>query len=136
MPAVPAALVVALAAAPGPGARRMNRLTAAQVSIAYAMPEDKGPDSLLANVCKQADEFGLYWHHQRNSIGSKRGWPDLTILGIHGGIFRELKTMRGRLTRDQRVVASWMLAAKFDWDVWTPRHWLDGTITRELLNIA
>jgi hypothetical protein len=113
-----------------------NMLTAAQVSIAYAMSEDTGPDSLLANVCKQADEFGLYWHHQRNSIGSKRGWPDLVIVGRFGGIFRELKTMRGRLTRDQRMVGIRLRAARFDWDVWTPSHLLDGTIMRELLAIA
>lgn len=114
----------------------MTPLTPAQRSIVFAMSENRGADSLQAHVCKMADDLGLYWHHQRNSVGSKRGWPDLTILGPAGGLFRELKSETGTLSVDQRRVGSKLIRAGFDWSTWRPRDLLDGTIAAQLARIA
>ena len=130
---VPAVSAAVLVAAPAP---ETLLLTKAERAIAYAMPEDKGPGSLLAEVCGLADDLGLYWHHQGNSIGSKRGWPDLVILGPCGALFRELKTMRGTLTVDQRKVGARLTGAGMDWAVWQPRELFNGTIARQLLSIS
>lgn len=114
----------------------MTVLTPAQRALAAAMPEDRGPDSLERHVQELMDELGLWGHHQRNSIGSKRGWPDWVILGPRGGIFRELKAERGTLTVDQRKVGSKLICAGFDWAVWRPSDLLDGTIKRQLFRVS
>ena len=111
-------------------------LTRAQWLIAYAMTEDRGPDSLEANLCRLMKDFGLWGFHVRNSIGSERGWPDWTILGPNGAIFAELKSERGTLSPDQRTVGSRLTRAGLRWVVWRPRDLLDGTITRQLAGIA
>jgi hypothetical protein len=100
------------------------------------MSENRGPDSLQARVCGMADDLGLYWHHQRNSIGSKPGWPDLVILGPCGGLFRELKSETGKLTIAQCMIGANLTRAGFDWSTWRPADLLNGTIARQLAAIA
>jgi hypothetical protein len=111
-------------------------LTAAQRAVAYAMTEDRGPDSLEANLKKLLDDLGLFGYHTRNSIGSAKGWPDWTILGPDGSAFRELKAMRGVLSVEQRRVGSKLTRAGLDWGVWTPAELLNGVIARQLARIA
>lgn len=111
-------------------------LTAVQWRLANAMPEDKGPDSLEANLRKLMADFGLWGFHPRTSIGSERGWPDWVILGPRGGIYRELKSEGGVLSVDQRRVGAMLTRAGFNWAVWRPRDLLDHTIHRQLAGIA
>lgn len=114
----------------------MIPLTPAQRQLAHAMTEDRGRDSLEANLKELLDDLHLFGYHTRNSIGSVRGWPDWCLLGPGGALFRELKTERGSLTPEQRRVGSKLTAAGLDWGVWRPRDLLDGTITRQLARIA
>lgn len=107
-------------------------LTAAQSQLAFAMTERE----FQAHVCRLADDLGLYWHHNTISIRSRRGWPDLAILGNGAAIFAELKTERGRLTPDQRAVGSRITRAGLVWVTWRPAGLLDGTIGRQLAAIA
>lgn len=86
---------------------------------------------LQAAVVKLCKLYGLKWHHQRYSIGSKAGWPDLTIAG-RTLLFRELKREDGKPTRAQRDWGDWLIAAGGDWDVWKPSSLANGRIQREL----
>lgn len=102
---------------------------------AWAMSEDRGPDSLEAHVRRLMKDLGLDGFHVRNSIGSRRGFPDWEIWGT-SVLWRELKSERGRLSTDQRRVGSLITRAGGDWAVWRPRDLLDGTIARQLARIA
>jgi len=110
-------------------------LTEGQRKIAYSMAEDKGSDSLDAHVRKLMKDLGLEWMHVRNSIGSRRGFPDLEIWGTRI-LHRELKREDGRLTVDQRRVGSLIAKAGGDWAVWRPSDLLSGVIARQLAAIA
>ena len=82
----------------------------------------------VTDMCKL---FGLKWHHQRYSIGSKAGWPDLTICG-RSIIFRELKRQTGTTTTAQGDWGVWLSRAGGDWAVWRPLDLASGKIRREL----
>lgn len=111
-------------------------MTPAQRRLALRMPEDRGPDSLEANLRRLMEELGLWGFHVRNSIGSERGWVDWVILGPGGALFRELKSEHGILSPDQRHVGSMLKKAGLNWAVWRPRDWYDGVIRRQLASIA
>lgn len=113
----------------------MTPLTPAQRAVAFAMTEDRGPDSLDAHVRRLMKDLGLEGMHVRNSIGSRRGFPDWEIWGTRI-IYRELKTERGTLSDDQRHVSSLIKKAGGDWAVWQPHDLVDGTIAAQLRRIA
>lgn len=104
--------------------------------IAVRMTENRGPDSLESNVKQLMSDFGLWGFHVRNSIGSQRGWPDWVILGPAGALFRELKSERGQVTPEQSKVGARLKRAGLDWAVWRPTQLLDGTIAKQLSEIA
>ena len=110
-------------------------LTPQQRTMAFAMPEDRGPDSLDAHVRRLMKDLGLEGFHVRNSIGSRRGFPDWEIWGTRI-LHRELKSERGALSVDQRRVGSLITRAGGDWAVWRPADLLNGTITRQLHRIS
>ena len=114
----------------------MILLTPAQRTLATAMYEDRGPDSLEANLRKLLDDLNLFGFHVRNSIGSARGWPDWAILGPGGALFRELKSEAGKLSGEQRRVGSKLTRAGLDWAVWRPTDLLNGVIAAQLARIA
>jgi hypothetical protein len=64
------------------------------------------------------------------------GYPDLTVIGPRGILFRELKSESGDLTPAQRRIGSKITTAGGDWCVWRPRDLLDRTIHRQLEAIA
>ncbi|NVM97816.1 VRR-NUC domain-containing protein [Arthrobacter sp. SDTb3-6] len=77
------------------------------------------------------------WHrwdffHVYNSRRSRPGYPDLHLWHpVHGSMFRELKTMKGRQSPAQLEVEASMRAAGIDVGVWRPAD-LDGRIDDEL----
>lgn len=75
--------------------------------------------------------YGLYGYHTYDSRRSARGWPDWVVVGRRL-LFRELKTIDGRLTSEQRKVGYLLQAAGADWDVWRPGDLVSGRIAREL----
>ena len=96
------------------------------------MPSPQMSESELQKaVTDMCALFGLKWHHQRYSIGSKAGWPDLTICG-RSIIFRELKRQDGKVTRAQDEWGGWLIAAGQDWATWRPLDLASGRIRREL----
>jgi hypothetical protein len=103
-------------------------------TAALSMLEDRGPHSLDARVRALADELGLWCF--RVYRASERGWPDLFIAGRGRHIWRELKSERGVLSSEQRVVGERITAAGGDWSVWRPRDLLSGRIARQLTDLA
>jgi len=103
--------------------------------VAAAMTEDRGPDSLEAYVRKVIADLGLFGYHPRNSKGSAAGWPDWVIVG-RGILYRELKSEAGTVSPDQKHVGELITRAGGNWAVWRPTQRLDGTIARELTDLA
>ena len=65
-----------------------------------------------------------------------RGYPDLTIAGRGGVLWRECKTEHGSLSPEQRQWGDALRASGQRWSVWRPRHLLDHSIARELTELA
>jgi hypothetical protein len=86
---------------------------------------------LQAAVVKLCKLYGLRWHHQRYSIGSAAGWPDLVIAG-RTILFRELKREDGKVTRAQHDWAITLGIAGQNWDTWRPSDLASGRIQKEL----
>jgi hypothetical protein len=82
-------------------------------------------------------DLGLLAFHAADSRRSwGRGYPDLTITGRGGCIWRECKTEHGSLSPEQRQWGDTLKLGGQDWRIWRPRDLLDGTIARELTDIA
>lgn len=87
---------------------------------------------LRENVRAACKVMGLEYYFTYDSRRSPLGFPDYTIWGAGGLIFRELKTDKGRLTARQQAVGQSLLAAGADWAVWRPADWSSGVITSQL----
>ena len=77
---------------------------------------------------------GFHAHDSRKSAGP--GFPDWTICGTGGLIFRELKSETGQLSPEQRRWRNVLVAAGQDWAVWRPEDLRTGRIVRELQAVA
>lgn len=86
---------------------------------------------LQAAVVKLCKLYGLRWHHQRYSIGSAPGWPDLVICG-RAMLHRELKRDTGYPTAAQLDWIHVLRRAGADADVWRPVDLRSGRVLREL----
>lgn len=104
--------------------------------MAAAMSEDRGRDSLEAHVRRLFRDLGLRAFHPRDSRRSEKGYPDWTITGPGGVMWRELKTQRGRVTAEQQAWLDGLAAAGGDAKVWRPADLLNGTVAAELAALA
>lgn len=75
---------------------------------------------------------GIFWYHPYLSHRSAAGWPDLALCGKSGFLLRELKTDKGRLTREQQEWGTRLRTAGISWDVWRPEDLRSGRVQREL----
>lgn len=99
---------------------------------AQMMAAGMSEDVFQRQVEKLAESLGWKVYHTHDSRRSHRGWPDL-VLGRRGRVlFRELKTMKGRTTPDQKEWLELLNAAGHDAAVWRPVQLFDRTIEREL----
>lgn len=100
-------------------------------------------DDLLTTVLDMARLFGLKAAHFRPAKtqtgrwvtavqGDGKGYPDLTIAGAGGVLFRELKSDRGPATPEQKKWISVLVDAGADVAVWRPADLRSGRIEREL----
>ena len=99
---------------------------------AAAMPERE----LQEAVRRMCADLGLFHYHPHNSRRSAPGWPDSTIIGRSGILHRELKDRARQpvtrtASRRRAHHAGWR-----NWRVWRPRDLLDGSIGRELADLA
>jgi hypothetical protein len=65
----------------------------------------------------------LKWHHETDSRKSKKGFPDLVIAGPGKIIFAELKSAKGRVTREQQEWIEAVRWAGITAYVWRPDDW-------------
>jgi hypothetical protein len=100
-------------------------------------------DHLLGAVLDMARLFGLKAAHFRPALsqsgrwhtavqGDGKGYPDLTIVGPGGMLFRELKSARGFLAPEQKAWLACLVAAGADAGVWRPQDLESGCIEMEL----
>lgn len=100
-------------------------------------------DELLAAVMDLAKLHHLYVHHCRPAR-TERGWrtpiqglagfPDLVIVG-KSVLYRELKSAKGRLTKEQ---ADWIDAldrSGHNTGVWRPADLLSGLVAHQLRSV-
>lgn len=92
------------------------------------MTEAHFQGSVIA-ICKL---LGVAWFHPYYSERSVPGYPDLTLCGNRGVLFRELKTEVGKLTRTQEEWLTRLSKASQDADVWRPADLASGRILAEL----
>lgn len=86
-------------------------------------------------VCSLARKLGCLVFHPQNVKRSVAGFPDLTIVGGSGFMFRELKKDDGRLSPEQHEWLNKLTNAKADAAVWRPSDWPER-VTAELRAIA
>jgi hypothetical protein len=100
------------------------------------MSEDRGPDSLDAHVRRLMKDLNLRGYHTRDSRRSPSGYPDWTIAGRRGVLFRELKREGKDPTPAQREWLYDLTVAGADAGVWRPSDLLSGRIQREMTAIS
>lgn len=105
-------------------------------------------DDLLTAVIDLAHLFGLTVAHFRPARvvdrrtgretwrtpvqADGKGYPDLTIVGPGGVLFRELKSATGTLSPEQRIWIYKLDEADADIGTWRPEDLRSGRIEREL----
>lgn len=104
----------------------------AHEAIAAAMTEAKLEEGIRA-LCK---DLGIIRIHVYLSRGTTPGVPDDILIGPRGILWRECKTMRGKLTPAQQAMGEALLSAGQDWGVWRPSLLLNGEVARELAALA
>ncbi len=78
---------------------------------------------LLSTVRDACRWSGLLCYHPFDSRRSEPGYPDVTVCGPSGVLWRELKSSKGRLTAEQRQWLDRLTAAGADAAVWRPADW-------------
>lgn len=95
---------------------------------AAAMSEDQLQDK-VEGLCR---ELGWLAYHTHNSRRSQKGFPDLVMVRGSRVVWRELKTMTGKPTPEQRVWLAALAATGADVGLWRPIDLLNETILHEL----
>lgn len=114
-------------------------MTAQQAASLDAMAAAMSEDELEAGVRRILRDLGLtlaYHPWKTHARRASTGFPDWTITGPGGLIFRELKRQREKPTRAQRAWLDMLSGAGADAGVWRPLDLLDGTVARELAAVA
>jgi hypothetical protein len=88
----------------------------------------------VIRLCERHGALVFHSGDSRRDVG--RGFPDLVITGIHGVLFRELKTDYSALSPTQVGWKHMLLASRQDFRVWRPADLADGTLEEELRRIA
>jgi hypothetical protein len=92
---------------------------------------------LFGLVAARCEQLNLRWFHcedsRRNTCPA--GFPDMVIVG-HGILFRELKADGAHAPLSQRRWGEAIKRAGGNWRLWRPSDWENGTIQRELRELA
>jgi hypothetical protein len=107
-------------------------LTAAQITLAKAMPEAV----LEENIRRACLQLRLMYYHTHRSQHSPAGFPDDVIMGSLGMIYRENKREGHDPTPKQQKWLDGLAAHGHDVGVWRPSDWLSGRIMAELTALS
>ncbi len=88
--------------------------------------------NLQACIEQLARYRGWRSYHTHDSRRSQAGFPDLVLVKNDRILWRELKTMTGRMRPEQTAWLTDLEAAGADTAIWRPIDWLNGTIDRDL----
>ena len=98
-------------------------------------------NELVERIGKLCTSYGLLWCHfvgvyrGRRALHGRYGYPDLTIVGPRGILFRECKA-GSALRLGQKEWRDALRASGQDWAVWYPVDLSSGRIERELAAVA
>jgi hypothetical protein len=106
-----------------------NQATRPRQALMASWMSERQLQQAVSDLCRH---LNLLHFHPLNSKGMRAGWPDSVIVGPLGILYRELKSERGHLTAEQRSVGEALKAAGANFGIWRPRHWIDGSVEREL----
>ena len=87
----------------------------------------------VRDACRKLGVIRIHIYHAR---GTTPGVPDDILIGPRGVLWRELKTMTGKVSPAQRAMGEALLAAGQDFDTWRPVDWFSGRIKSELTAIS
>lgn len=87
----------------------------------------------VRDACKKLGVIRIHIYHAR---GTTPGVPDDVLIGPRGVLWRELKTMTGKVSPAQRAMGEALLAAGQDFATWRPVDWFSGRIKSELTAIS
>jgi hypothetical protein len=97
--------------------------------VAKRMPEKE----LQHDVTSMARTLGWLCYHTYSSKRSPEGFPDLVLVKGPRLIFAELKSERGKLTKDQEDwISALSRSSRTEVYIWRPFDLLDGTIAKVL----
>jgi hypothetical protein len=97
--------------------------------VARSMTEKQLQDAVIGF----ATRAGWLVYHTHDSRRSQPGFPDLVLVHPdHGTLFRELKTMAGKVSPAQGKWLDTLTAAGQDANVWRPVDWMGSRIRTEL----
>jgi hypothetical protein len=106
----------------------MTGISAAEYDamVAKTMTEKQ----LQAAIVGAAQRLNWLVYHTHDSRRSQPGFPDLVLVHVTRKVtlFRELKTMRGKVTTEQQQWLDALTNAGQDAAVWRPNDWLGTTI--------
>lgn len=91
-------------------------------------------ENLQTHVVGLGAGFGWMSYHTYNSRRSNPGYPDLHMLHPARGLslFRELKSQKGRVSKDQKTWGDGLLAAGHDFAIWRPEDVVSGEVLHTL----
>lgn len=77
-------------------------------------------------------------YHTHDSRRSQPGFPDLVLVNVLTGrvLFRELKSSKGVISKEQRRWADGLRAAGADHAFWYPKDWVSERIHNDLRGAA
>ena len=84
----------------------------------------------LKKIIALAEIRGWLYYHTHDSRKSPPGFPDLVLLRDNALIFAELKTARGKVTREQKHWLDSLARARVRVCLWRPSDW--GSIEKTL----
>lgn len=92
----------------------------------------------LAQVYGLCEKAPCSYHHcgVPYRCTGHNGFPDLMIIGSHGVLFREVKTVNDRPSPDQTAMLWLLKAAGQDAGIWTETDLTSGIVAREIAGIS
>jgi hypothetical protein len=100
-------------------------------------PETMAEQDLRVAIRAECERLGLRIYEVPRPAaggvrGTGRGWPDLTIGGKGGVLFRECKNQYNDTRPEQDMWGWYLRKAGCDWAVWRPADWDSGRVRAEL----
>ncbi len=108
-------------------------MTTTTLPLIYQVMTENELDKAIRRLCR---DLSLRVYHTHDSRRSPAGFPDLVIVGPHGVLYAELKSVTGKLRPEQAEWRDALFAAGQTWLLWRPDGLADGSIGATLASIS